>query len=62
MWTEVWARGRWLPLDATLGRGFVGGTHLKITDASWHNRRDLAPLLPVVRVLGKMSIEVVDSQ
>jgi transglutaminase-like putative cysteine protease len=58
MWTEVWVRGQWLPLDATLGRGYVGATHLKITDHSWHGRRDLAPLLPVVRVLGKMAIEV----
>jgi hypothetical protein len=62
MWTEVWVRGQWLPLDATLGRGFVGATHLKITDHSWHGRRDLAPLLPVVRVLGKMAIEVVSAE
>jgi transglutaminase-like putative cysteine protease len=62
MWTEVLAGGRWVPLDATLGRGRVGATHLKITDASWHNRRDLAPLLPVVRVLGKVSIEVVNTR
>ena len=64
MWTEVWVGGKWVPLDATLGRGYVGATHLKITDHSWHGRRDLAPLLPVIRVLGKgkMAIEVVSSQ
>lgn len=62
MWTEVWLRGRWLPLDATLGRGQVGATHLKVTDHSWHNRRDLSPLLPVLRVLGKIGIEVVEMQ
>jgi hypothetical protein len=64
MWTEVWVGGQWVPLDATLGRGYVGATHLKITDHSWHGRRDLAPLLPVIRVLGKgkMSIEIVSSQ
>lgn len=60
MWTEVWVRGQWLPLDATLGHGFVGATHLKITDHSWHGRRDLAPLLPVIRVLGKLSIELAE--
>jgi transglutaminase-like putative cysteine protease len=59
MWTEVWVRGRWVPLDATLGRGYVGATHLKITDASWHDTRSMTPLLPVLRVLGKVSIEVV---
>ena len=26
MWTEVWIKGRWLPLDATLGKGTTGGT------------------------------------
>jgi transglutaminase-like putative cysteine protease len=64
MWTEVWIRGKWVGLDATLGHGYVGATHLKITDHSWHGRRDLAPLLPVIRVLGKgkMTIEIVSSQ
>lgn len=59
MWTEVWARGKWLGVDATLGRGGVGPGHLKITDASWHNTQTLAPLLPVIRVMGKLAIEVV---
>ena len=60
MWTEVWVQGQWLSLDATLGRGYVGATHLKITDHSWHDTRTVTPLLPVVRVLGKMSIQVVN--
>jgi hypothetical protein len=60
MWTEVWVRGQWVPLDATLGRGYVGATHLKITDHSWHDTRSMTPLLPVVRVLGKVSIQVVN--
>ncbi len=58
MWTEVWVLGQWIPIDATLGRGYVGATHLKITDHSWHEERTLTPLLPVVRVLGRMSIDV----
>ncbi len=60
MWTEVWVRGEWLSLDATLGRGSVGPGHVKITDASWHDTQSLKPLLPVMRVmLGKPTIEVV---
>ena len=59
MWTEVWIDGRWIPIDATLGRGYVGATHLKITDHSWYDTQSLTPLLPVVRVLGKLSIEVI---
>jgi transglutaminase-like putative cysteine protease len=58
MWTEVWARGQWLPLDATLGRGYVGATHLKISAQSWNDARTQTPLFPVVRVLGRVSIEV----
>lgn len=59
MWSEVFVRGQWLPIDATLGKGYVGATHLKISDHSWHDIQSLTPLLPVVRVVGKLSIEVV---
>ena len=59
MWTEVFVRGKWVAIDATRGQGHVGATHLKITDSSWHDTQSLAPLLPVFRVLGKLSIEVV---
>jgi transglutaminase-like putative cysteine protease len=58
MWTEVWIKGQWLPIDATRGQGYVGATHLKIADHSWYNTPSLTPLLPVYRVLGKLSIEV----
>jgi hypothetical protein len=59
MWAEAWIDGQWLPIDATLGRGHVGATHLKICDHSWHDTQSLTPLLPALRVLGKVSIEVV---
>lgn len=59
MWTEVHVRGQWVPIDATLGKGYVGATHIKITDHSWHDIQSLTPLLPVVRVLGKLGVEVV---
>ncbi|MBM4070029.1 MAG: transglutaminase domain-containing protein [Planctomycetes bacterium] len=59
MWTEVWILGRWIPIDATLGQGYVGATHLKITDHSWNDTRTLNPLLPLLRVLGRLSIDVV---
>ena len=59
MWTEVFVRGQWLGLDATVGRGSVGPTHVKIADHSWHNTESLTPMLPVLRVLGKMAIEVI---
>jgi Transglutaminase-like superfamily len=58
MWTEVWIRGQWLGLDATLGQGGIGPGHLKIADHSWHDTQTLAPLLPVLRVMGKAKVEV----
>jgi hypothetical protein len=48
-------------IDATLGRGFVGADHIKISDQSWHDTRSQTPLLPFVRVVGKLSIEVVQA-
>jgi transglutaminase-like putative cysteine protease len=60
MWTEVYTRGRWLALDATLGHGSVGPAHVKITDHSWHDVRSMTPLLPVMRVLSaKPRMEVI---
>jgi hypothetical protein len=59
MWFEVYAGGSWVALDGTLGLGSVGPGHIKITDASWHNERSFAPLLPVLRVLnGTPTVEV----
>jgi transglutaminase-like putative cysteine protease len=60
MWTEVWIKGQWLMLDATLGEGSVGAGHLKIADHSWQDIQTLAPLLPVTRVIGKARVEVVE--
>jgi transglutaminase-like putative cysteine protease len=60
MWTEVWVRGQWVTIDATLGRGSIGAAHLKITDHSWHDVQTLTPLLPVMRVmLGEPKIEII---
>jgi transglutaminase-like putative cysteine protease len=60
MWTEVYIHGQWVPIDATLGRGFVGASHIKISDHSWYETQSLTPLLPTVRVLSsKIGIEVV---
>jgi hypothetical protein len=59
MWTEVWVKGRWHGLDATLGRGGVGPGHLKVGVASWNDTQTLAPLLPVSRVMGRLAVQVV---
>lgn len=58
MWTEVWVRGQWIGLDATLGRGGIGPAHLKVSDQSWHNESSMTPLLPTLNLLGRVSIDV----
>jgi hypothetical protein len=59
MWAEVGVQGQWLGLDAVLGRGGVGPGHLKMGDHTWADTQTLAPLLPVTRHIGKLTIEVV---
>ncbi len=61
MWTEVFVRGQWVSIDATLGQGNVGPAHVKITDASWFNTQSMTPLLPVMRVMiGRPTVTVLE--
>ncbi len=64
MWTEALLNGAWIPLDATLGQGGIGGGHIKLAESSM---ADDAPVLvtaflPLMEVLGKMKIEVVKAE
>jgi len=62
MWTEVFLDNRWIPLDATLGKGGIGAGHIKLGDSSLAENAP-APLslfLPLLQVVGKLSIEVID--
>lgn len=59
MWTEVYIRGEWLGIDATLGKGSIGPGHIKITDHSWANIISFTPLLPVKGfIMANPTIEV----
>jgi len=64
MWTEAWLDGKWIPLDATLGRGGIGAAHIKLSESSF---ADDAPspvtaFLPLMKILGKLQIEVVKAE
>jgi transglutaminase-like putative cysteine protease len=59
MWTEVYCDGAWRGLDATLGEGRIGPGHVKVTDTTWADAPSLAPLLPVLRVMGRLKATVV---
>jgi hypothetical protein len=60
MWTEVWIHDRWVPLDATLGIGGIGGGHLKLAQSNLDGADAYSAFLPVLRVLGQLELEVVD--
>lgn len=47
MWFEVFVEGQWIMLDATLAKGSVGPSHIKISDHSWAGVLSFTPLLPV---------------
>ena len=60
MWTEVWIRDRWMPLDATIGRGGIGCGHLKLTHSNLSNGDEVSAILSVLPVLRQVQIEVRD--
>jgi hypothetical protein len=61
MWTEAWFDGRWVGLDATRGGG-ISACHLKVADQDWQDTQPLAPLLVLLRVIGNISVEVVEAR
>lgn len=63
MWTEVFLDGRWIPLDATLGKGGIGAAHIKLADSSLAENAPapLAIFLPILQAVGKLSIDVIET-
>jgi hypothetical protein len=59
MWNEVWIQDRWVPLDATLGKGGTGGCHLKFRDSSLARQTPYSMVSPVIHLIGKLQIDVV---
>ena len=60
MWNELWVDERWLPLDATLGRGEIGAAHLKLSDSNLAGAQAYSCFLPVAQVIGQIKIEILD--
>lgn len=58
MWTEVWIEDRWIPLDATLGRGGIGAAHLKITHSNFKGESAFSAFLPVIQVIGRLNLKI----
>ena len=58
MWTEVHVDGRWIPLDATLGKGGIGAAHLKVSHSNLKGASPYAGFLPVLKIIGQLKIEI----
>ena len=59
-WTEVYVKGRWIPIDGTLAHGGIGAAHLKITASNLKAATVYNALLPVVKLFGGLRIEIID--
>ncbi len=60
MWNEIWTGDRWVPLDATLGRGGIGAAHLMLTDSNLAGAQAYSCFLPVAQVIGQLKIEILE--
>ena len=62
MWTEANLDGHWIPLDATLGRGGIGGAHLKLSDSSLSDDGPsaLSSFASLMLVIGQLQMEVLE--
>lgn len=64
MWTEALLDGKWVPLDATLGRGGIGATHIKLGDTTFadESAAPLSAFTSLITVIGKLQIEVLQAE
>lgn len=64
MWTEVFIKDRWIPVDATLGLGGIGAGHIKLSDSSFSDDAPTpgASFLSLLDILGKIKIEVLETR
>ncbi len=60
MWNEVYVNRRWVALDASFEQDDVDAVHIKLSDSSLDGISPFESFLPVVRVLGKMTIETIE--
>jgi hypothetical protein len=62
LWTEVYIDKHWIPIDATLAKGGIGAGHLKLAHSSLKGASAYSSFLPVVQVVGRLKIEVVEAE
>jgi hypothetical protein len=60
MWDEVFINHRWIALDPTWDQADVDAVHIKLSDTSLDGVAPFEAFLPLVRVMGKLSIEPIE--
>ena len=60
LWNEVYVNRRWVAIDATFEQDTVDAVHIKLADASLDGVSPFEAFLPVVRVLGKMTLDPIE--
>lgn len=58
MWSEAYLRGRWVAFDGTIGLGFVGADHIKISHHTYNEVESLAPIASLQNFIGKAKIQI----
>ena len=64
MWTEAWLDGKWVPLDATLGKGGIGPGHIKLADSSLSDDgpAPVTSFVPLMNMLSNVTIDIVATE
>ena len=64
MWTEAWLDGKWVPLDATLGKGGIGPGHIKLADSSLADDgpAPVTSFVPLMNMLSNVTIDIVSAE
>jgi hypothetical protein len=57
LWNEVYVNRRWVAIDATFDESDVDAVHIKLADSSLDGVSPFEAFLPIVRVMGKMTLE-----
>jgi hypothetical protein len=60
LWNEVYVNKRWVAVDATFDQDEVDAVHIKLSDASLDGVSPYEAFLPIVRVLGKMTLDPIE--
>jgi hypothetical protein len=60
MWDEVYVNKRWVALDPSWNQTDVDAVHIKLAETSLDGVSPFEAFLPLVRVMGKLSIEPIE--